>query len=689
MTKTLGDLALAVSASLELSIVVKATLTLAIGLLTVRAGRRARAARRYLVLAATFGVLVLLPFTALVAPPVGISIRTSSVLSVPDSFASPTIEGPAAATVSPASQVTPSRVVRSTAQEWTMPSLAAALRTAWMIGFGLCLMPVVFTLWQLRTLQRSALQWAKGEALARRLSADAGVRRTVTVARHPRVGAPLTTGLFAPVILLPTDAAEWSDDDLERALVHELEHVRRMDWPAHLLARTTCAIYWFHPLAWRAWRLFHLDADRACDDAVLARGEAGPFAEQLVTMAQRISSASVRPILAMAGNGDLSQRVRAALDPRQARGRAGVRWTAAAAVIGLAVVALLTPLSAVEHKQSIARADRRLSLAPPAALELAPVIAIRAVERPKRAQGGAPALQGDRFETISITQSPETAGSGGIPSPAGTSFIADNVSLVQLVSWAHGIGHGKPSAVSRVARPGATIEGLPSWNDRFDVRAKAPQPASDPPPATLGPIHQMVQWLLADRFQLATHWQPSGRPVYVLTQAPGGPGPQLRASTAECASRDGWMIWITPGGSPLLELLQRPVTLERPRCGVNQSLGSDGMKSVDGARYIGIGAGPLQALTDVLERDLEQPVVDRTGLAGNFDIELRYTRHLPGIRPRTDSSTPPVPLAEVPVSPEWPVLADALRDQLGIQLTIETVDTESLVIDRVARPVLD
>jgi uncharacterized protein (TIGR03435 family) len=113
------------------------------------------------------------------------------------------------------------------------------------------------------------------------------------------------------------------------------------------------------------------------------------------------------------------------------------------------------------------------------------------------------------------------------------------------------------------------------------------------------------------------------------------------------------------------------------------------MKSVDGARYIGIGAGPLQALTDVLERDLEQPVVDRTGLAGNFDIELRYTRHLPGIRPRTDSSTPPVPLAEVPVSPEWPVLADALRDQLGIQLTIETVDTESLVIDRVARPVLD
>jgi len=48
--------------------------------------------------------------------------------------------------------------------------------------------------------------------------------------------------------LLPADAREWSELDVRRAFVHELEHIRRGDWTVHILARAVCALYWFHPL---------------------------------------------------------------------------------------------------------------------------------------------------------------------------------------------------------------------------------------------------------------------------------------------------------------------------------------------------------------------------------------------------------------------------------------------------------
>jgi bla regulator protein blaR1 len=147
--------------------------------------------------------------------------------------------------------------------------------------------------------------------------------------------------------LLPDEAGEWNEADLRRALVHELEHVRRGDWAIQLAARVTCILYWFHPLVWVALRRLSLEAERAADDAVVRSAEHTEYAEQLVSLAGRLSKARTQPALGMANRSDLSARVSALLDESQRRGRAGWRPTAIALIVACLVVLAIAPVRAV------------------------------------------------------------------------------------------------------------------------------------------------------------------------------------------------------------------------------------------------------------------------------------------------------------------------------------------------------
>jgi TonB family protein len=138
-----------------------------------------------------------------------------------------------------------------------------------------------------------------------------------------------------------------------------LEHVRRRDWVTHCAARAICAVYWFHPLAWMTWRRLELEAERACDDAVLGHSEATAYADQLVAVARRLSAGARQPVLAMASRADLSARVSAVLDGRQRRGRVGARLVTAAAIAVAFVVAAVSPLRVVAAPQELDAARPR------------------------------------------------------------------------------------------------------------------------------------------------------------------------------------------------------------------------------------------------------------------------------------------------------------------------------------------
>ena len=114
-----------------------------------------------------------------------------------------------------------------------------------------------------------------------------------------------------------------------------------------ILARVVAACYWFHPLVWMAWRRLCLEAERSCDDAVVMSEERTDYAEQLVTLAQRMSATPVQPLLGMANRSDLSTRVTAVLDDRLRRGRAGFALMAGTLAAAVIVVGTVAPVRAV------------------------------------------------------------------------------------------------------------------------------------------------------------------------------------------------------------------------------------------------------------------------------------------------------------------------------------------------------
>ena len=95
-------------------------------------------------------------------------------------------------------------------------------------------------------------------------------RRTVKIRQFDQISAPLTYGVFRPVILLPK-RMNWTDEkQIRYILTHELTHIKRFDtlWK-WLLAASLC-IHWFNPLVWVMYVLANRDIEISCDEAVVS-----------------------------------------------------------------------------------------------------------------------------------------------------------------------------------------------------------------------------------------------------------------------------------------------------------------------------------------------------------------------------------------------------------------------------------
>lgn len=275
-----------------------------------------------------------------------------------------------------------------------------------------------------------------------------------------------------------------------------------------------------------------------------------------------------------------------------------------------------------------------------------------------RAQTASDSADKPKFEVASVREN--TSGDGKIAfgiQPGGR-FNAVNVPLWDLIRQAY--------AVQRTQ-----IVGAPDWTEtaRFDVVAKAEGdiPRSGPG-APLGPLNFMVQDLLEDRFKLRAHRETRELPIYALTLARSDRklGAGLRPSTVDCAAMRGrgGRGGFAPGP---------PAPGERPTCGMRMAPN-------------GVMAGGilLTQLTQVLSQVTQRMVIDRTGLEGNFDVELSFTPD------RMPQGPPPPGAPPLPsIDPNGPSLYTAVQEQLGLKLESERAPVEVLVIDHVERPTPD
>ena len=330
----------------------RSTVILGLALVGVRLARTCRAALRHVLLAAAFGVLLALPIASILVPSVPIVQMPISTGKIASSPAVPFSRG-LASTADRVSAVS-GRQAKSLSSRISMPVLLLA---AWAAGVVLFLLPVFVGVWQVRALLRSGRPWRQGQSLAQKLRENVPIHRRIEVLLHATVSGPGSCGVLRPMIVLPMDAQTWHEDDLHRTIVHELEHVRRRDWASQCLARAVCAFYWFHPLVWIAWRRLILEAERACDDAVLQRADATAYAHQLVALAGRMSTAPNRALTTLASRTDLAARVVAVLDNRQQRGQAGTFSLVLTGLVSVLLVTTISPLRIATAAQSQASAQ--------------------------------------------------------------------------------------------------------------------------------------------------------------------------------------------------------------------------------------------------------------------------------------------------------------------------------------------
>ena len=93
----------------------------------------------------------------------------------------------------------------------------------------------------------------------------------------------------------------------------------------------------------------------------------------------------------------------------------------------------------------------------------------------------------------------------------------------------------------------------------------------------------------------------------------------------------------------------------------------------------------MTLLASMLAQVVRRSVVDRTGLNGGFDFDLRWTPDTLPARPGMPADQP-FRVNGVEIDPNGPSIFTALQEQLGLRLESERGPVEVVVIDRVEQP---
>lgn len=242
--------------------------------------------------------------------------------------------------------------------------------------------------------------------------------------------------------------------------------------------------------------------------------------------------------------------------------------------------------------------------------------------------------------------------------PTGGLFSATNFPLLEYMMFAYKL----------TPEQSRTLQSQVPWanTNRWDIEGRA---SGNP---TKDQMRLMMQALLADRFKLKLHFETRQIPVFALVlDKPGKVGPQLRSHVEDppCSAA------AAPAASPVGP--QATVAGGFPeRCGAFLPL----QPSAPGEFRAGARDVPMSIVAMLFSSPLtgvDRPILDNTGLTGNFDLILEFTR-------QPNRPSPPDATAQPPEA--GPTFLEALKDQLGLKLDSTTGPVETLVIDHIEPP---
>lgn len=418
------------------------------------------------------------------------------------------------------------------------------------------------------------------------------------------------------------------DAHLDAILAHEVWHVRRNDNLAAAVHMVVEAVFWFHPLVWWLGARMVDERERACDEEVLQLGsQPQVYAESILKICE-FCVGSPLPCVAGVTGSDLKKRI-ANIMNRNIASKLNFGKKLLLSTAG--VVAITLPIT--------------FGLAKPA----------HSQPQSSSENMGAQTFAFTRgYQQVSVTLG--EAGNGIIQSRIlfkPDSLMAKNQTLQELLKLAYGI-------------QASQISGGPDWlaTALFNVEAKLDD-ATVAELKKLSPEQQklerdlMFQNLLADQFKIALHRESRLLPAQVMVIAKNGPKVQ------PAKPGDTYPNGIKgPDGVP---------------AGAHKfNFGPDGVI---------VQALPMSFVANNLAIHLGQPVVDRTGLTGDYDFTLKFspesvtTVHDHGPNGAKETTMPVNSL-----SAHNAMLLAAVEEQLGLKLEEQTIPLPVLVIDRAENP---
>ncbi|WP_448700706.1 M56 family metallopeptidase [Mucilaginibacter sp. AW1-3] len=144
------------------------------------------------------------------------------------------------------------------------------LVTFWLIGIAL---NSARLLWGWRSIYQVKHNTSNANVLAgsvEKLRRLLKIRKNVEAFVSAHVDVPCIIGYFKPVIILPAAViTQFSAEQIQSILIHEMAHIRRNDYFVNMLQQIIGIVFFFNPFTLLINRIIYSEREHCCDDLVL------------------------------------------------------------------------------------------------------------------------------------------------------------------------------------------------------------------------------------------------------------------------------------------------------------------------------------------------------------------------------------------------------------------------------------